>query len=138
MEVEKCDSGASWIWFGMYKYKELVKEGTCMKIGAKSKCWHDLWMPTLEGFKVPSDVQIHSNSKLVRDLVDVDLRIWNWEQLNSIFPPNIVSEIMQVKVPVVEYDSPMWLPSKSGQFSIKIGFPIGEPSYLANYRSAAM
>lgn len=75
-------------------------------LGSNRNVSEDPWIPTLFSTDpvIKPDPTLLSTDlpSRVGDLMDLDLRGWRRSLLQAIFPPNLMREILQIKIPISE------------------------------------
>lgn len=109
---------------GIHKCKDLVLKGLCEnRKSLECNIWQDPWVPILENHMISEPGNNPTSTSLDRELVDQDTRSQNLEKF-EIFSKNIVSKVLKIKIPVLEYDSPVLFPSTSWQFSSRSEYKV--------------
>lgn len=120
LEADRTTKSASWLWGGMKKCIPLLKQGVCFQVGASSelRIKETLWLPNMEGFRIPKNLSIPPQYQQIRELM-VDDKEWNDSLIRSLFPPQISDQIIHTSILNEEHERPIWTPSSLGMFSVK-------------------
>lgn len=119
LETSRCPTNASG------KEELLLLKGLCYKVGNGNtiSIWHDPWIPLIGNLTPPSDLRQNCNLNLVSHLLKNEGRNLNVPLVECVFPRNIANAILMIKIPAEpEPDSLIWVPSSSGEFSIKSSY----------------
>jgi ribonuclease HI len=114
---------SSHTWRVIERLKPIIWKGACFIIGDGKKvdCWKDPWVPWLLDFlPKPKAGFLNSNSCLVADLINWDLKAWRIGMLEEMFDQVSVSAIMRISLPLVPRpDELTWVADSKCLFSVK-------------------
>ena len=112
---------ASSIWKGIINSIPLLRKGFCFHInfGSSVNIWHDLWIPSLQGF-IPSTPLVPPTQHLVAELLIPGTCIWNKDLLLSLFDLPTINHNQQIHlIASLAEDTAFWACNPSGDFTIK-------------------
>ncbi|XP_026435095.1 uncharacterized protein LOC113332802 [Papaver somniferum] len=112
----------SWIWKGLEVGLHYVKKFHIWDVrrGSKILVWYDKWVIGLDSPPTPRDYfREPARVVLVSDLMLDNPRRWNEQLVWDLFPDNITSLILQMRIPQQGSDRIIWEPSRNGEFSVK-------------------
>lgn len=120
LEEYRDKTNSSWLWGGLKKCIHILRKGTCYQVGAGSELCiiNTPWLPKLEGFQIPAQLQIQSQYQKIKDLLIAGSE-WNGSLVQSLFPSQISDLIMNTPILNLEHERLIWTPSSSGLFSVK-------------------
>ncbi|GKE92842.1 reverse transcriptase, partial [Tanacetum coccineum] len=111
----------SYIWRSFIAVQELVRQGCKWNIGngCSVNVWEDFWLADHRRLgPKPYNIEV----TYIRDLLNNEGDDWNYEQLASLFPPNIANKIGCSFVCQSRPDSLYWYNSPRGEFSCKSAY----------------
>ncbi|VFQ84939.1 unnamed protein product [Cuscuta campestris] len=120
----KPKAGASNVWRGLVKAKQVLQRGISMQIGngQKTLFWHDRWIDqTSLKDQVPLDRQVHINEGKVASMWIPEVG-WNWERIGDL-PDDLKNKLTCCYITDDE-DECYWQPSATGKFSVSSAYEL--------------
>ncbi|KAJ4820428.1 RNA-directed DNA polymerase (reverse transcriptase)-related family protein [Rhynchospora pubera] len=121
----KNHSNSSQLWKQVIRLRDTFKHAVFWKLGdgSKAKARDQPWF---QGWDSQPDSLIVHTSLHVADLFDFDMNQWKMHELNRIFQPNQVVQIVNADIkPVIQegaQDKLIWSESKSGKYTVREGY----------------
>lgn len=123
----KKKNSASHIWREFFKCKDILSQNTKWVVGdgRTISIWNDIWCGK---YKI-SDLTNLSSASIanmkVKDIISAN-NLWDTTVIDHIIPPHCKMDIMNTPLPVCSTleDSPSWMGTSSGKFSIKSCYDI--------------
>jgi ribonuclease HI len=123
----KLGNNPSYVWRGIWKARQILMHGYRWRIGngdsinIMSEPWlrerNDAWIPSPQAQGV---YNLH-----VSDLMIPNLKLWDKNKIESLFPLHIANRIMETPLlSVVEEDKIIWGDSMDGNYSVKSGYKV--------------
>ncbi|KAG8384512.1 hypothetical protein BUALT_Bualt04G0125600 [Buddleja alternifolia] len=133
IDQDSYPPSSSWVWKDIFSCKKLLLKGACFTVTLDYdlRTWGDPWIPSLENF-TPQAISSfpnpsHVNFPLVRNFFDPLSQSWNVPLLESTFDPSTVLAICKINIPTSrEPKQLLWIPAKSGEYSVKSALSITE------------
>lgn len=121
LDAQRSQHTVSWIWGSILHSIKLLRAGACYQIGAAStlKIQGVPWLPDYATFRVPEDLPLPAHITRLRDLMDSTGTAWNSPLVASVFPTELSTAILKTPILDKELERLVWLPSTSGDFSVK-------------------
>ncbi|KAJ9182183.1 hypothetical protein P3X46_006206 [Hevea brasiliensis] len=115
-------SNSSFVWRSILQSQIVLKHGCRWRVGngAKIKVWHDPWFNDSDNFYVDSFIVPGCEDLLVKDLMDIEGRNWNFELLHGLFQQRDVAAISSI--PISSFgreDIWIWHYAKKGLYIVK-------------------
>lgn len=109
----------SWVWKGIYKGLQIIKENYCWKVGDGKliSIWDSKWIPNRSDLVSPRFRSTHY--KTVDQLITPGTNTWDIDILNALFDCETVNEICKIRIPMKGNDTLRWTPSSNDIFSVK-------------------
>lgn len=112
------------IWRGILQAAPLLKVGLCLwpRNGSTVRLRDDPWLLGGVHFQPRwrDGVRLDPSISMVKDLVHLELNVWNANLLRDLFEADSVAAIMRLPVPNSDAeDSWLWTLEKEGLFSVK-------------------
>ncbi|CAN0839801.1 hypothetical protein LINGRAHAP2_LOCUS2670, partial [Linum grandiflorum] len=106
------------MWSSILKGRVALLQGIRRNIGNGESTWLDeMWVPGLAGFKCHPLFALNCR---ISDCVLQPSHHWNVVKLQSIFPPHMVKEIVQIPIGPPNFpDSWVWHWDSKGRFSVR-------------------
>ncbi|CAN1144884.1 Putative ribonuclease H protein At1g65750 [Linum perenne] len=110
---------SSWLWSGVMEGRKALLQGLRKNIGdGYGTSIIEAWIPEAQAFKA-SCSSSYSSTK-VSDYINHTQRTWNSEKLRSVFPEEVVKQIMLIPLGPEGYsDQLVWHFESSGNFSVR-------------------
>ncbi|RAL52669.1 hypothetical protein DM860_007437 [Cuscuta australis] len=119
---QKPKAGASNVWRGLVKAKQVLQRAISMQIGngQKTLFWHDRWIDqTSLKDQVPLDRQVHINEGKVASMWIPGVG-WNWERIGDL-PDDLKNKLTCC---YITDDECYWQPSATGKFSVSSAYEL--------------
>ncbi|XP_026384774.1 uncharacterized protein LOC113280350 [Papaver somniferum] len=120
--AKKLNENCSWIWRGIYKCIDIIKDSSFWAIGCgtRTKIWLDSWVIGLHHPHIPADGLVNTVSyTFVSDLFIENTRFWNVHLIYYLFDKDCAEKIINMFVPATGKDNLIRLPDRKGQFNVK-------------------
>ncbi|XP_026451447.1 uncharacterized protein LOC113351724 [Papaver somniferum] len=140
LHLEKLNESFFWIWRGIYRYIDIIKENSfwAIRCGTKTKIWLDGWVIGLDKPSTPAEGLVNYVAYIhVADLFISGTRVWNFHLINYLFPEDTTHKILAMSIPAIGDDTLIWLPDRKGYFYVKSVYHvlIKPPNSVAGYQA---
>ncbi|KAG7559212.1 Ribonuclease H domain [Arabidopsis thaliana x Arabidopsis arenosa] len=115
---------ASHGWRGICLGRDLLKPniGKAIGDGASTKVWKEPWISLSESIVPMGPIPYHQQELKVESLLSPISREWDREKIRELLPA-YEEQILTLRASKLgAVDKYMWLPSKSGEYSAKLGY----------------
>lgn len=116
-------------WKGILKGWLICNKGILLSIQRKStlSIWNSRWISNSPHLRscIEGPLDINEHTKKISDLINNNS--WSFEKLSFVQPPNIISSINNITIPINRpYDCLLWEPNSDGTFSTASCCPLIE------------
>ncbi|CAN1164788.1 Putative ribonuclease H protein At1g65750 [Linum perenne] len=110
---------SSWLWSGVMEGRKALLQGLRKSIGdGYGTSIIEAWIPEAQGFK--SSCSSSYSSTKVSDYINHSHRTWNIEKLRSVFPEEVIKQIILIPLgPEGHSDQLVWHFESSRNFSVR-------------------
>ncbi|GAU14523.1 hypothetical protein TSUD_250650 [Trifolium subterraneum] len=115
----------SYAWRGIWKARHVLMNGSRWSVGNGSniKVMSEPWLRERGEAWIPSPQVQGAYNITVNDLMNTNVRTWNREKIESLFPLNIANRIIDIPLfDMVEEDKLVWADGLHGNYSVKSGY----------------
>ncbi|PNX73684.1 ribonuclease H [Trifolium pratense] len=123
----KLGHNPSYAWRGIWKSREILMHGCRWSIGsgASINIMSEPWLRGEDGAWLPSPQVQGVHNFTVNDLMIPNMKLWDKEKIDSIFPLHIANRILATPLlNMVAEDSLVWSDSTHGEYSVKSGYKL--------------
>jgi ribonuclease HI len=123
----KIGHNPSYAWRGIWNARQILMNGCRWSVGngASINVMSDPWLRGIEGAWIPSPQVQGVHNFNVNDLMIPNVKVWDKEKIESIFPLHIATRILAIPLfDMVENDKLVWVDSTHGQYSVKSGYKL--------------
>jgi ribonuclease HI len=117
----------SYAWRGIWKARQILMNGCRWRIGNGTciNVMSEPWLRDNDGAWIPSP-QVQGVYDLhVSDLMLPNMKMWDKEKIDSLFPMHIANCIMETPLlNVIEEDEIIWKDSQDGKYSVRSGYKV--------------
>jgi hypothetical protein len=86
---------------------------------------HDPWLRGLEGAWISSPQEQGVYNLQLNDLMVPNMKIWDTEKIQSLFPVHVVNRIMDIPlIDNMDDDKVVWVDNAYGDYSVKSGYKL--------------
>ncbi|PNX89307.1 ribonuclease H, partial [Trifolium pratense] len=115
----------SYAWRGIWQARTILMNGCRWSIGngASIKIMSEPWLRGEVGAWLPSPQPQGLHNFKVHDLMLHNVKMWDKEKIESIFPLHIANRILEIPLfNSVEEDKLVWIDNTHGNYSVKSGY----------------
>jgi hypothetical protein len=123
----KIGNNPSYAWRGIWKARDILINGCRWRIGngANIRVMHDPWLRGLEGAWISSPQEQGVYNLQLNDLMVPNMKIWDTEKIQSLFPVHVVNRIMDIPlIDNMDDDKVVWVDNAYGDYSVKSGYKL--------------
>jgi ribonuclease HI len=115
----------SFAWRSIWRARQVLLLGCRWQIGdgSKIKVMNEPWLRTTQGKCLYAPQNRHVYDLKVHDLLLSNVKCWDENKINSLFPIDVAQEIITVPLfEVVREDKLIWSEEKDGVYSVRTGY----------------
>ncbi|CAA7018986.1 unnamed protein product [Microthlaspi erraticum] len=119
-------SSTSHGWRGILIGRDLLNQQLSKDVGngSHTSLWNDPWLSLKTPTRPTGPPNLHEKDILVSDLILHHTRQWNREMIEKLLPHHL-NDILSIRPSMTRArDSYIWIPTKSGAYSVKTGYHI--------------
>jgi hypothetical protein len=123
----KLGHNPSYAWRGIWKARQILMHGCRWSIGKGNtiKVMGEPWLRDKEGAWLPSPQVQGVHNLTLNDLMVPNMKLWDKMKIESLFPLNLVTSILETPLfDVIEDDKLVWIDSPQGDYNVRSGYKL--------------
>ncbi|KAH6771031.1 hypothetical protein C2S52_015834 [Perilla frutescens var. hirtella] len=117
----------SFTWRNIMAGRDIIQKGIMWRVGdgLSIRVWKDQWIPNLPQFSMAVERDEETAGLLVADLFNDGGDAWNIQKIQSLFPVEVVKEILSIPLPTHRRaDKLIWKHCRNGIYTVRSGYQV--------------